>query len=89
MHSTICVAVTYATLKFGGATFHTTGFLFVFNLLYLFLGYVFNASREYDITWTMPQCVLCLRLIGLAFDCYDGTKDEVRRQTTPFLLVFV
>lgn len=76
MHSTICVFVTYLTLRLGGANFNTTGFLFGFNLLYLFLGYVFNASREYDITWTMPQCVLCLRLIGLAFDCYDGTKPE-------------
>ena len=25
-------------------------------------------GQEYDISWTMPQCVLCLRLIGL-FNC--------------------
>ena len=37
---------------------------------------MFNATREYDITWTMPQCVICLRLIGLSMDVWDGTKDK-------------
>ena len=26
----------------------------------------------------MPGCVLCLRMIGLAFDCHDGTKEKLR-----------
>ena len=39
-------------------------------------GYVVNATEDYDITWTMPQCVLCLRLIGLAYDVWDGTKPK-------------
>ncbi len=42
----------------------------------IFTGYMLTASSEYDITWTMPQCVLCLRLIGLGFDVWDGTKPE-------------
>ena len=33
------------------------------------MGYV-----DYDISWTMPQCVLCLRLIGLTWDVYDGAR---------------
>ncbi len=32
------------------------------------------AKEEYDISWTMPQCVLCLRLIGLSWDLYDGAR---------------
>ena len=36
-------------------------------------GRIFSYDRyngqEYDISWTMPQCVLCLRLIGL-FNCF-------------------
>ena len=24
----------------------------------------------------MPHCVLCLRLIGVAMDCYDGSRPE-------------
>ena len=27
-------------------------------------------GQEYDISWTMPQCVLCLRLIGLFNRCF-------------------
>ncbi|CAN8004871.1 unnamed protein product, partial [Ixodes hexagonus] len=42
---------------------------------YLVLGYYFTATKEYDITWTMPHCILALRLIGLVFDVYDGMKD--------------
>ena len=51
-------------------------------------------GQEYDISWTMPQCVLCLRLIGLfncfffvvfmelcsglAWDVYDGERQRLR-----------
>lgn len=31
----------------------------------------------YDINWTTPYCILCLRLIGLSFDLYDSSKPEV------------
>ena len=31
-----------------------------------------------NILQTMPGCVLCLRMIGLAFDCHDGTKEKLR-----------
>ena len=27
----------------------------------------------YDINWTMSYCILCLRLIGLAWDYRDGS----------------
>ncbi|KAI9190069.1 hypothetical protein H9P43_001502 [Blastocladiella emersonii ATCC 22665] len=47
---------------------------FVFNCAYLLIAYVFTASEEYDINWTTPQSVLCLRLIGFAFDFADGSK---------------
>jgi lysophospholipid acyltransferase 5 len=30
-----------------------------------------------DISWTMPHCVLTLRLIGLAIDVFDGNKNPV------------
>lgn len=32
-----------------------------------------TATENYDITWTMPHCVLTLRLIGLSFDIADAT----------------
>lgn len=36
-----------------------------------------TATNDYDIKWTMPQCVLTLRLIGLVFDVADGKLVEV------------
>jgi lysophospholipid acyltransferase 5 len=47
---------------------------FVFNFGYLLVGYYVTASDEYDIDWTMPQCVLCLRMIGFSMDFMDGEK---------------
>lgn len=48
--------------------------VWLFNALYLLLGYYFMQTDDYDITWTMTQCILCLRMMGFAFDYYDGRK---------------
>ncbi|KAM3969055.1 lysophosphatidylcholine acyltransferase 3 protein nessy [Aphomia sociella] len=45
---------------------------FVFNMTYLLVGYVVTESEDYDITWTMPHCVLTLKLIALSYDLWDG-----------------
>lgn len=45
-------------------------FVFNFSLilvllqLYLLAGYYYTATEEYDIKWTMPHCVLMLKLVG-------------------------
>lgn len=39
-----------------------------------FVGYWFTGTETYDIKWSMPHCVLTLRLIGLAFDVFDGHR---------------
>ncbi|XP_017072122.1 lysophospholipid acyltransferase 5 [Drosophila eugracilis] len=49
---------------------------FVFHMSYLLLGYFFTSSNEYDILWTMPHCILVLRMIGYGFDITDGLKEE-------------
>ena len=69
---------TYLILQVCGGTSLSVGLTFVLNLSYLLAGY-WSAScsmyfktlpplryngLEYDVSWTMPQCVLCLRLIG-------------------------
>ncbi len=33
-------------------------------------------GSEYSFTWTIPQCVLTLRLIALTFDVYDGYQNS-------------
>lgn len=44
---------------------------------FIFIGYYATSTEDYDIKWTMPHCVLTLKLIGLAFDLCDGKKKEV------------
>ncbi|XP_078064991.1 lysophospholipid acyltransferase 5 [Mustelus asterias] len=45
-------------------------------MIYLLAGYYYTATDQYDIKWTMPHCVLTLKLIGLSLDYYDGGKDK-------------
>ncbi|XP_077511740.1 lysophosphatidylcholine acyltransferase 3 protein nessy isoform X1 [Amblyomma americanum] len=74
-HSLLNILIVYAVLKVAGGTRASVAFSFVFCMGYLILGYYYTATKEYDITWTMPHCILALRLIGLVFDVYDGTKN--------------
>lgn len=76
-HSFYAVFGTYLILLCAGGTLTSVILSFVFNFGYLLVGYVFTETEGYDICWTMPHCVLCLKLIGLTFDCYDG--DRARR----------
>uniref|UniRef100_V9KVF5 Lysophospholipid acyltransferase 5 n=1 Tax=Callorhinchus milii TaxID=7868 RepID=V9KVF5_CALMI len=77
-HSMLCVFVQYCLLRFVGRSFLGVATSFVFQMFYLLMGYYYTATDQYDIKWTMPHCVLTLKLIGLAFDYYDGGKDEAQ-----------
>lgn len=66
---------------------HTFGVAasFITQMAFLLWGYVMFSSSEQDIDWCVPQCVLCLRNIGLAFDLMDGatsTKELSKDQLT-------
>lgn len=75
-HNTIPVVVIYCSTKVLGPSKWNAFFSFVFNMTYLLLGYSWTESEEYDITWTMPHCVLTLKLIALAFDLWDGNIQK-------------
>ncbi|XP_034171298.2 lysophosphatidylcholine acyltransferase 3 protein nessy [Osmia lignaria lignaria] len=75
-HSAATLCITYLILKLFGGTSLSVLTTFVFNMSYLLYGYYTTSTDDYDIKWTMPQCVLTLRLIGLAFNILDGKKSE-------------
>ena len=60
--------MTWATVKVFGGSFGSTVAMYIFHMTYLGIGYLYTQSVDYDINWTMPGCVLCLRMIGLAAD---------------------
>ncbi|XP_041649388.1 lysophospholipid acyltransferase 5 [Cheilinus undulatus] len=74
-HSAVCILVQFLMLRLMGRTVTTVLSSFTFQMVYLLAGYYYTATGEYDITWTMPHCVLTLKLIGLALDFYDGGKE--------------
>ncbi|KAG0206698.1 hypothetical protein BGX28_001897 [Mortierella sp. GBA30] len=54
---------------------------FVFNFGYLLLSYRYAATEDYDICYTMQQCVQCLRMIGYGMDFMDGQpKPENKKK---------
>lgn len=95
MHAYICILVHYVVICIGRGTLVTTVFLFVFQMIYLLGQYYLTETAMYDIKWTIPQCVLTLRLIGQAIDIFDGVQKpetlskaqkETALRTIPTLL---
>jgi lysophospholipid acyltransferase 5 len=87
-HSLVTVGVTYGICLIVGENMGdrklAAGGVWIFNALYLLLGYYFMQTDDYDITWTMTQCILCLRMMGFGFDYYDGrTKQAAKKAPTP------
>lgn len=74
IHSIINIAVIYVLLLICPATKFSILFAFIFNTLYLVIGYYVNTKIA--LTWTTPQCVICLRLTAIVVDVYDGKKRE-------------
>ncbi|XP_047453786.1 lysophospholipid acyltransferase 5 isoform X1 [Mugil cephalus] len=74
-HSVVCILVQFLMLRLMGRTVTAVLSSFTFQMLYLLAGYYYTATEEYDIKWTMPHCVLTLKLVGLSFDYYDGGKE--------------
>ncbi|GCC41991.1 hypothetical protein chiPu_0026411, partial [Chiloscyllium punctatum] len=76
LHSLLCVLFQFLVLRFIGRTLMAVRVSLTFQMVYLLAGYYYTATDQYDIKWTMPHCVLTLKLIGLSFDYYDGGKKK-------------
>ncbi|KAK4878022.1 hypothetical protein RN001_010528 [Aquatica leii] len=74
LHPLTAMLVTYLILIVFGGTVLAVVTSFVFNMGYLLIGYYCVGTDNYDINWTMPQCIIVLRLIGLTYDVYDGQQ---------------
>ncbi|KAL5103473.1 Lysophospholipid acyltransferase 5 [Taenia crassiceps] len=78
IHLLIGILSTLATLHIFGPTDLAVALTFVFNMTYLLVGYYCMNYGTYDINWTMSYCILCLRLIGLAWDYRDSSLPVER-----------
>ncbi|XP_018561683.1 lysophospholipid acyltransferase 5 isoform X1 [Anoplophora glabripennis] len=75
-HCVFTIFFTYCTLLILKGTMLCVAVTFIFNMSYLLIGYFYTSTDTYDIIWTMPQCILALRLIGTAYDYYDGHQPH-------------
>ncbi|XP_011301639.1 lysophospholipid acyltransferase 5 [Fopius arisanus] len=75
-HSAIALCTTYLFLLVFGGSKLAVAVTSIFNMTHLLYGYWTTSTEDYDIKWTMPHCVLTLRLIGLAWNYYDGSRDR-------------
>ncbi|KAL7645692.1 UNVERIFIED_CONTAM: hypothetical protein RMT77_002569 [Armadillidium vulgare] len=74
LHSMFCIFFAWLVLFLIGGTLLSVLVSFTFQMGYLLIAYYVTGTDTYDIKWTMPHCVLTLRLIALAFDLYDGSS---------------
>nr|CAB3263477.1 lysophospholipid acyltransferase 5 [Phallusia mammillata] len=77
LHSATCIIIQWLFFQiFRGSTVCVI-ISFIFQLGYLVGGYIILDSKtDYEVSWSMPHCILTLRLIGLAYDVYDGHRNE-------------
>ena len=62
IHSFICTLAQWALCKFAGNSKYGVYTSFLFQFGYLLGGYKYTETESYDICWTMPGCVMCLRI---------------------------
>lgn len=72
-HTLFAIGMSYVFTHFLRGT-HLVVTTFIFHMGYLLIGYYYTSTDTYTIAWTMPHCVLVLRLIGLSFDVSDGQR---------------
>ncbi|CAG5121954.1 unnamed protein product, partial [Candidula unifasciata] len=75
VHMWLNVTIIYLVILLCGGSKFSVIFAFVFNTCYLVIGYYTQVPfQDFGISWTMPHCVLTLRLSGVAFDYYDSKR---------------
>ena len=73
-HSLINCCFCYFILKTTPKRF-AVAINFIFTMIYLLYGYYqTQLDWNYSLSWTMPQCLLTLRLIAISFDLMDGQQ---------------
>ncbi|ELT92172.1 hypothetical protein CAPTEDRAFT_182891 [Capitella teleta] len=75
-HSFINIVLCHVLMRSLGGSLLCIVLAFTLNVMYLLVGYYSVDTFNVTVCWTTPQCVLTLRLTALAFNLYDGSKNE-------------
>lgn len=80
IHYIVTILFNYLLLAVNGGTQTSVILSFVFNLSYFIVGTYSVSDGSHDILWDTPHCVMVLKVIGVAWDVYDGkqkSKEEM------------
>lgn len=82
-HSMVDIVMVYCVLWACGGSLLSVCLTWLITMGHLISGYVWVLYLEevHSISWTIPHCVLVLKLIGLAYNIYDGRKDPDKLST--------
>ncbi|KAI1287559.1 Lysophospholipid acyltransferase 5 [Halotydeus destructor] len=72
LHTTLTIVTVHIFMNAFKGKLASVLLTFSFCTFYLLWGYWKTQSDEYSFHWTIPHCILTLRLIAVAFDVYDG-----------------
>ncbi|XP_074603759.1 lysophosphatidylcholine acyltransferase 3 protein nessy [Brevipalpus obovatus] len=83
LHTTATILGTYVILIILKGSREAVGAVFVYCLGYLLYGYMKTQGSDYNFEWTIPECILTLRLTAIAFDVYDGYRIKRGQKIAP------
>lgn len=77
-HSMVDVVVVYLLFVTCGGSLLCVTLTWIVTMGHMLAGYasVILSGQVHPISWTIPHCVLVLKLIGLSFNLYDARKKE-------------
>lgn len=76
LHSFLSILLVYIILAIVPNRKLSLSLVFIGEFGHLLISYLMLSTENYDLDFTTAQCVLTLRLIGLAWDYFDGGKKE-------------
>lgn len=77
-HLLLTILVVHCALKLNSGSVVVNGFIMLFTMTYLLAGYFATQTSSYGFHWTIPHCVLTLRLIAISFNLLDGHRCRVK-----------
>ncbi|KAI6652572.1 Lysophospholipid acyltransferase 5 [Oopsacas minuta] len=85
LHLVFDVVIVIFILKTIGGTFISLISTWIIVFGHLLYGYynIITSNNVARLDWTIPGCVLCLKLIGLISDLYDTVQANKRGETNP------
>ncbi|CAI8007646.1 Lysophospholipid acyltransferase 5 [Geodia barretti] len=77
-HMLLDTVAVYCTLRLIGGTLLSVVITWLITMGHLVGGYlhIMYSNEIHPIAWTIPHCVMVLKMIGLAYSLYDGRKKQ-------------